>query len=143
MRNKCSAGQLSVVNFEYDRNVNRAGQEVTKIMSDHLIHHHNDDGIDRQAFLKFMAWAGTGVFCVLNCRTLRSCSLSQLVRVGSMTGDLGFVRMSNNHPDFDKPTNPAVIVSLCAWITQEQTIQDQVTLETAEPGVYRATGNLQ
>jgi hypothetical protein len=31
-------------------------------MSDHIIHHHDDDGIDRQGFLKFAAWPGTEVF---------------------------------------------------------------------------------
>jgi hypothetical protein len=140
VRNKCSAGQLSIVNLEYGRKVNRAGQEPTKIMSDHNIHHHHDDGIDRQGFLKFMAWANTGVFCVLKGGALKSCSLSQLVHdASSMKGDLGFVRMSDNHQGFNKPTNPAVIARLRTWITQEQTIQDQVTLET----VYRVTGNIQ
>jgi len=113
-------------------------------MSDHIIHHHNDDSIDRQGFLKFMAWAGTGVFCVLKGGAVKSCSLSQLVHdASSMKGGLGFVRMSDNHLGFNKPTNPAVIASLRTWITQEQTIQDQVTLETTKPGVYRVTGNIQ
>ena len=113
-------------------------------MSDHIIHHHNDDSIDRQGFLKFMAWAGTGVFCVLKGGALKSCSLSQLVHdASSMEGDLGLVRMCDNHLGFNKPTNPAVIASLRTWITQEQTIQDQVTVETTKPGVYRVTGNIQ
>jgi hypothetical protein len=144
VRNKCSAGQLSIVNFEYGREVNRAGQEPTKIMSDHIIHHHNDDGIDRQGFLKFMAWTGAGVFCVLKGGVLKSCSLSQLVHdASSMKGDRGFLRMSDNHLGSNRPTNAAVIASLLSWITQEQTIQDQVTLETTKPGVYRVTGNIQ
>lgn len=114
------------------------------IMSDHIIHHHNDDGIYRQGFLKFMVWPCTGVFCVLKGAALKSCSLSRLVHDSSvMRGDPGFVRMSNNHLGFNKPANAVVIASLRNWITQEQTIQDQVTLETTKPGVYRVTGNIQ
>ena len=129
---------------EYGCKVNRAGQEPTKTMSDHIIHHHNDDGIDRQGFLKFMTWAGAGVFCVLKGGALKSCSLSQVVHDASaMKGDPGFVRMSDNHLGFDKPTNAAVIASLRSWITQDQTIQHQVMLQTTKPGVYRVTGNIQ
>jgi len=112
-------------------------------MSDHIIHHHHDDGVDRQGFLKFIAWAGTGVFCVLKGGAPKSCSLSQLVYdASSMKGDLGFVRVSDNHLGFNKPTNSAVIASLRSLITQEQTIQDQVTLETTKTGAYRVTGNI-
>jgi hypothetical protein len=143
VRNKCSAGQLSIVNFEYDRK-NRTGQEATKIMSDHIIHHHNDDSIDRQGFLKFMAWAGTGVFCVLKGGALKSCSLSQLVHdASSMKGDLGFVRISDNHVGFNKPTNPEVTASLRTWLIQEHSIQEHVTLESSEPCDWRVTGNIQ
>ena len=114
------------------------------MMSDLIIHHHNDDSIDHQGFLKFMACAGTGVFCVLKGGALKSCSLSQLVHdANSMKGELRFVRISDNHVGFNKPTNPAVIASLRTWITQEQTIQDQVTLETTKSGVYPVTGNIQ
>ena len=60
-----------------------------------------------------------------------------------MKGGLSFVRMSDNDVGFNRPTNPAVIASVRTWITQEQTIQDQVTLETTKPGVYRVTGNIQ
>lgn len=143
VRNKCCAGQLSIVNFEYDRK-NRAGQEATKIMSDHIIHHHNDDSIDRQGFLKFMAWAGTGVFCVLKGGALKSCSLSQLVHdASSMKGDLGLVRISDNHVGFNKPTNPEVTASLRTWLIQEHSIQEHVTLESSEPCEWRVTGNIQ
>ena len=114
------------------------------IISDHMIHHHNDDGIYSQGFLKFMAWPGTGVFCVLKGAALKSCSLTQLVHESSaMRGDPGFVRMSDNHLGFNKPANAVVIASLRNWITQEQTIQHQVTLKTTKPGVYRVTGNIQ
>lgn len=132
------------MNVEYGRNVNRAGQEPTKIMADHIIHHHNDDGIDRQGFLKFMACAGTGAFCVRKGGALKSCFLIPLVHDASaMKDDPGFVRMSDNHLGFNKPTNAAVIASLRSWITQDQTIQHQVMLQTTKPGVYRVTGDIQ
>jgi hypothetical protein len=47
-------------------------------MSDHIIHDHNDSGIDRQVFLKSMAGAGTGAFCVFKGGVLKSFSLRQL-----------------------------------------------------------------
>lgn len=56
---------------------------------------------------------------------------------------MSFVRMSNNYVGFKRPTNPGVIASLRTLITQEQTIQDLVTLETTRPGVYRVRGNIQ
>ena len=30
-----------------------------------LLTDHNHDGVDRRGFLKCMAWAGTGVLCVM------------------------------------------------------------------------------
>ena len=64
-------------------------------------------------------------------------------RRGSMKGGLSFVRMSDSQVGFNRPTSPAVRASVRTWITQEQTIQDQVTLETTKPGVYCVTGNIQ
>ena len=43
--------------------------------NDELLHDHNHDGIDRRGFLKCMAWAGTGVFCVVQGGVLKSYSL--------------------------------------------------------------------
>jgi hypothetical protein len=113
-------------------------------MSELIIHYHNDDSSDRQGFLNFMDRTGTGVFCVLKGGVLKSCSLSQLVHDASpMKSELSFVQMRDNHVGLNKPTNPAVIASLRTWITQEQTIQDQLRLEPTKPGVYRVTGNIQ
>jgi len=44
--------------------------------NDELLHDHNHDGIDRRGFLKCMAWAGTGAFCVMKGGVLNSYSLS-------------------------------------------------------------------
>jgi len=102
-------------------------------MSDHIIHDHNDSGIDCQVFLKSMAGAGTGAFCVLKDGVLKSFSLRQLGHDASSTkGELSSVRISDNHVGFNQPTNPYVVASLRTWLMQEQTIQNQVMLETAE-----------
>src|SRR5690349_3773259 len=45
---------------------------------DEILHDHNHDGIDRRGFLKCMAWAGTGAFCVMQGGVLKSYSLSGL-----------------------------------------------------------------
>jgi hypothetical protein len=114
-------------------------------MSHYIIHDHNDDGIDRQGFLKSLAWADTRAFCVLKAGVLNSCSVSQLGRHGasSLKGELSFVRISDNHVGFNKPTNPEVTASLRTWLIQEHTIQDQVTLESSEPWEWRVMGNIQ
>ena len=102
-------------------------------MLDHVIHDHNDSGIDRQVFLKSMAGAGIGAFCVLKGGILKFFSLRQLGRDASSTkGELSSVRIIDNHVAFNQPTNPYVIASLRTWLMQEQTIQDQVMLETPE-----------
>ena len=115
-----------------------------RIMSDHIIHHHNDADIDRQAFLKSMAGAGTGAFCVLKGGVLKAFSPETSRHDASSTkGELSSVRLSDNHVGFNQPTNPDVIACFRNWLMQEQTIQDQVTLETTKPGGYRVTGNIQ
>ncbi len=89
-------------------------------MSDYIIHDHNDDGIDRRGFLKCMAWAGTGAFCVLKGGILKSFALNQLDRhdVGSLKGELSFVQISDSHIGFNKAANPDVISTLQAAIAK-------------------------
>ncbi len=89
-------------------------------MSDYIIHDHNDDGIDRRGFLKCMAWAGTGAFCVLKGGILKSFALNQLDRhdVGSLKGDLSFVQISDSHIGFNKAANPDVIATLQAAVAK-------------------------
>ena len=53
-------------------------QSVKFEVNDELLHDHNHDGIDRRGFLKCMAWAGTGAFCVIKGGVLKSYSLSGL-----------------------------------------------------------------
>ena len=110
-------------------------------MSDHIIHHHNDDSIDRQFSNSFCRHRSLLCAQWWTAEVLFPEPMS--ARRGSMKGGLSFVRMSDIHVSFNRPTNPAVIASLRTWIAQEQTTQDQVTLETTKPGVYRVTGNIQ
>ncbi len=51
-------------------------------VNDEILHDHNHDGIDRRGFLKCMAWAGTGAFCVIKGGVLNSYSLSGLPSFG-------------------------------------------------------------
>jgi Icc protein len=87
----------------------------------------NDDGIDRAGFLKCMAWAGTGLFCVMSGGILKTYGMSQLVdkRSGMLKnglivpkGDFSFVQISDSHIGFNKPANPDVLGTLQAAISK-------------------------
>jgi 3',5'-cyclic-AMP phosphodiesterase len=80
-------------------------------MNDYILHDHSDDGIDRRGFLKCMAWAGTGAFCVMKGGVLRSYSLSRLAEMDPKEahGELSFVQISDSHMGFDKAANPDVV----------------------------------
>jgi len=77
---------------------------------DELLHDHNHDGVDRRGFLKCMAWAGTGAFCVMKGGVLNSYSLSRISEITTpdMMGELSFVQISDSHMGFNKPANPDV-----------------------------------
>jgi 3',5'-cyclic AMP phosphodiesterase CpdA len=85
---------------------------------DVILHDHNHDGIDRRGFLKCMAWAGTGAFCVLQGGVLKSYSLSRLAEIGEKEaqGELTFVQISDSHMGFDKAANPDVVATLKAAV---------------------------
>jgi 3',5'-cyclic-AMP phosphodiesterase len=88
-------------------------QETDKILYDH-----NGDGIDRRGFLKCMAWAGTGAFCVIKGGVLESYSLSRLPEMGGAgaAGELSFVQISDSHMGFNKAANPDVVGTLKAAV---------------------------
>ncbi len=97
---------------------------------------HNDDGIDRRGFLKCMAWAGTGAFCVLTGGVLNSYSLSDpshLDHVGK--GELSFVQISDSHMGFNKAANPDVVVTLKAAV-------DKINALPAPPEFILHTGDI-
>src|SRR5215475_3216075 len=86
--------------------------------NDVILHDHNHDGIDRRGFLKCMAWAGTGAFCVMQGGVLKSYSLSSLSRLDEKhtKGELSFVQISDSHMGFNKPANPDVAATLKAAV---------------------------
>jgi hypothetical protein len=49
---------------------------------DELLHDQKHDGVDRQGFLKCVAWAGTGAFCVMQGGVLKSYNLSRMLESG-------------------------------------------------------------
>jgi len=85
----------------------------------------NDDGIDRAGFLKCMAWAGTGLFCIMNGGVMKSFGMSQLIDKGTgrlkkglilPKADFSFAQISDSHIGFNKPANPDVLGTLQASI---------------------------
>jgi len=64
---------------------------------DELLHDHNNDGVNRRGFLKCMAWAGTGAFCVMQGGVLKSYSLSRLseLNTADANGELSFAQISD------------------------------------------------
>ena len=87
-------------------------------IKDEILHDHNQDGIDRRGFLKCMAWAGTGAFCVMQGGVLKSYSMSRLAEMSprDMQGELSFVQISDSHMGFNKPANPDVAATLQAAV---------------------------
>src|SRR5678810_778845 len=87
----------------------------------------NDDGIDRAGFLKCMAWAGTGLFCMMSGGVMKSFGMSQLIdkNIGALKkgltlpkGDFSFVQISDSHIGFSKPANTDVVGTLQAAIVK-------------------------
>jgi 3',5'-cyclic-AMP phosphodiesterase len=78
---------------------------------DEIIYDHNHDGIDRRGFLKCMAWAGTGAFCVMRGGVLTSYALSRMPEMEAV-GELSFVQISDSHMGFNKAANPDVAATL-------------------------------
>lgn len=83
-----------------------------KSTKDEILYDHNNDGVDRRGFLKCMAWAGTGAFCVIKGGVLNSYSLSKPPSAKEMAGELSFVQISDSHMGFNKPANPDVAGTL-------------------------------
>jgi hypothetical protein len=85
---------------------------------DQIVYDHNQDGIDRRGFLKCMAWAGTGVFCLVEGGVLKSYSLSRIAQMNSkeLQGQLAFAQISDSHMGFNKPANPDVATTLRAAV---------------------------
>src|ERR1043165_2017975 len=104
---------------------------------DEILHDHNKDGIDRRGFLKCMAWAGTGAFCVIQGGVLKSYSLSRLSEISpkDAIGELSFVQISDSHMGFNKPANPDVTGTLKAAV-------DKINGLAQQPDFIIHTGDL-
>ena len=79
-------------------------------MSDHILHNHNPDGVDRRGFLKCMAWAGTGVLWTVSGGVLTSKILGATSDLAG--GDFTFAQISDSHIGFNKEANKDVIATL-------------------------------
>ena len=80
-------------------------------MSTHIVHDHQQDGIDRKGFLRCMAWAGTGVvFGVLGDRVVTT-ALSDIFqgKAAAPTADFSFVQISDSHIGFHQAANKNVL----------------------------------
>src|SRR5216683_791876 len=104
---------------------------------DELLHDHNHDGVDRRGFLKCMAWAGTGAFCVMKGGVLNSYSLSRISEISTadMMGELSFVQISDSHMGFNKPANPDVAGTLKAAV-------DKINALSGAPEFMLHTGDI-
>ena len=104
---------------------------------DEILFDHNHDGIDRRGFLKCMAWAGTGAFCVMRGGVLESYSLSRIAELdqSKMKGELSFAQISDSHMGFNKPANPDVAGTLKAAV-------DKINALTTPPEFLLHTGDI-
>ncbi len=95
-------------------------------MSDIITENLGDDGIDRRGFLKCMAWAGTGVVCLVQGGVLESAALgltrgataARRSAPGPGGGGFSFVQISDSHIGFDKEANRDVTATLRAAIAK-------------------------
>ena len=100
------------------------------------LHQQDRDGIDRRGFLKCMAWAGTGAFCLIQGGVLRSYSLDGLPSFGGgHHAELSFVQLSDSHMGFDKAANPDVVGTLKAAV-------DKVNALPVPPAFILHTGDI-
>lgn len=104
---------------------------------DEILHDHNHDGVDRRGFLKCMAWAGTGAFCVMKGGVLNSYSLSRLseMNAADAQGELSFVQISDSHMGFNKAANPDVAATLQAAV-------DKINALSTPPEFLLHTGDI-
>jgi len=110
---------------------------MSETKKDEVLHDHNHDGVDRRGFLKCMAWAGTGAFCVMKGGVLNSYSLSRISEVSTadMMGELSFVQISDSHMGFNKPANPDVAGTLKAAV-------DKINALSRAPEFMLHTGDI-
>ncbi len=111
--------------------------DVNDKKKDVILYDHNGDGVDRRGFLKCMAWAGTGLFCVIKGGVLNSYSMSRVSELdpAATKGELSFVQISDSHMGFNKAANPDVVGTLKAAI-------DKINGLTTVPEFLLHTGDI-
>jgi 3',5'-cyclic-AMP phosphodiesterase len=104
---------------------------------DGIVHGHQQDGVDRRGFLKCMAWAGTGAFCVMQGGVLRSFSLADAAEIekAAASGEMSFVQISDSHMGFNKPANSDVAATLRAAV-------EKINALPAAPALMLHTGDI-
>jgi 3',5'-cyclic AMP phosphodiesterase CpdA len=102
--------------------------------NDTIQHDHHHDGIDRRGFLKCMAWAGAGAYCVMQGGVLKSYALGSH-GASQAKGEISFVQISDSHMGFNKPANPDVVATLQAAI-------DKINALPQTPSFMLHTGDI-
>ena len=104
---------------------------------DEILFDHNHDGIDRRGFLKCMAWAGTGTFCVIKGGVLNSYAFSRIAELdpADMKGELSFAQISDSHMGFNKPANTDVVGTFKAAV-------DKINALKVQPEFLLHTGDI-
>src|SRR5258705_11112998 len=109
---------------------------MTDKKTDEILYDHNQDGIDRRGFLKCMAWAGTGTFCVIKGGVLNSYAFNRIGELdpAAMKGELSFAQISDSHMGFNKPANTDVVGTLKAAVDKINglKIQQEFLLHTGD-----------
>jgi 3',5'-cyclic AMP phosphodiesterase CpdA len=83
-----------------------------------------------------MAWAGTGVICVMQGGVLKSYALSKASELASTAaGELSFVQISDSHMGFNKAANPDVVGTLKAAV-------DRINALATPPEFMLHTGDI-
>jgi len=104
-----------------------------KTAKNEILHDHNNDSVDRRGFLKCMAWAGTGLVCVMQGGVLKSYALGH--HSAGVKGDLSFVQISDSHMGFNKPANTDVAGTLRIAV-------DKINQLAIEPEFMLHTGDI-
>jgi 3',5'-cyclic-AMP phosphodiesterase len=121
----------------FDKKVEKKAEIKDLQKRDELLVDHNRDGVDRRGFLKCMAWAGTGAFCVMQGGVMKSFALSRIAEMSpaDMAGELSFVQISDSHMGFNKAANTDVAGTLQAAV-------DKINALPAAPQFLLHTGDI-
>ena len=121
----------------FDKKSEKKSESKSTQKKDELLVDHNRDGVDRRGFLKCMAWAGTGAFCVMQGGVMKSFALSRLAEMSpaDMAGELSFVQISDSHMGFNKAANTDVAGTLQAAV-------DKINALPAAPQFLLHTGDI-